>query len=71
MLAWLEVEETALAEVLLAIVAVEDTELADELRLTETLDDEAMEALLDTIEEPIELLDSEEAAEELVLEGRP
>lgn len=68
-----DVEGLALAEVLLEVTtaALEDAELEVELRLAEMLDDEAVEALLETTEELVMLLDSEDDAEELVLDGKP
>jgi hypothetical protein len=51
--------------------ALEVIELADELWLAETLDDEAIEALLDVTEELIRLLESEGDPEALVLDGKP
>jgi hypothetical protein len=72
-LAWDDVEGLALAEELLGVVtaALEVIELADELWLAETLDDEAIEALLDVTEELIRLLESEGDPEALVLDGKP
>lgn len=68
-----ETEGLALAEVLLGVTTagLEDAELAIELWLAEMLDDEAIEALLETTEELVMLLDSEDDAEELMLEGKP
>lgn len=67
-----ETEGLALAEVLLGVTTagLEDAELAIELWLAEMLDDEAIEALLETTEELVMLLDSEDDAEELMLEGK-
>lgn len=68
-----ETEGLALAEELLGVTTggLEDAELAIELWLAEMLDDEAIEALLETTEELVMLLDSEDDAEELMLEGKP
>lgn len=68
-----DIEGLSLAEVLLGVMTaeLEDTELEDELWLAEMLDDEALEALLETTEELIMLLESEDDAEELILDGKP
>jgi hypothetical protein len=59
-LAWVDIEGLALAEVLLAVVTttLEDTKLVDGLWLAEMLDDELIEGLLDM-------------NEELTLDGKP
>lgn len=50
---------------------LDDTELMVELWLAEMLDDEALDALLETAEELVMLLDSEDDAEGLILDEKP
>ena len=68
----MDTEGLALAEVLLGVMTaeLEDTELTVELWLAEMLDDEALDALLETAEELVTLLDSEDDAEGLMLDEK-